>query len=373
MKTQRYIISKMALMRRSVGFIFLAVAGMSSAHEFSVLQFNIWNEANQFKDGLERISEVILESDADIVAFSEVRNKRGDWHEKIVAELKESERDYYGVFGGGDVGLISRYPILKTEALFDRTKQDQGSLIAYHLQLPGGGLLIVCSAHLDYRHYAVNLVRGYNGGTPGFKMLDADQDDQPDPETNVKKVMAYNQKSFKDEAVRAFITYAAQPEFINVPIILAGDFNDGSHLDWTDSMKNLLGHNGLSISWKNSRDLYAAGFVDAYRELYPDPVTHPCITWPSPATGRKKSTSWAPKSDERDRVDYIYTRSSSIEPIAAYVVGPRQSYRFNELSDDPGEDVFLCDSANWPSDHKGVLIQFKQKKAALSSSAPPSD
>jgi endonuclease/exonuclease/phosphatase family metal-dependent hydrolase len=347
-----------AFVRRSVGFIFLAVAGMSSAHEFSVLQFNIWNEANQFKDGLERITEVILESDADLVAFSEVRNKRGDWHEKIVAELKESGQTYHGVFGGGGVGLISRYPILKTKALFDRTKQDQGSLIAFHLQLPGGGILIVCSAHLDYRHYAVNLVRGYHGGTPDFKIIDADQDGQPDPEKNVTKVMEYNQNSFKDEALRAFTAYAAQPAFANVPIILAGDFNDGSHLDWTDATKNLLGHNGLSIPWKNSIDLYDAGFVDAYRELYPDPVTHPCITWPSPASGRKKSTSWTPKSDERDRLDYIYYRSSTLKPIAAYVVGPRQSYRFNELSHDPGEDAFLCESANWPSDHKGVLVRF---------------
>lgn len=37
----------------------------------------------------------------------------------------------------------------------------------------------------------------------------------------------------------------------------------------------------------------------------PNPATHIGATWPSEAFGRK-STSWATKVDERDRIDFVY-------------------------------------------------------------------
>ena len=61
----------------------------AAPQECSILQFNIWNEARTIEGGFDKVIEVILAADADIVAFSEVRNKQGDWHERVVKALIE--------------------------------------------------------------------------------------------------------------------------------------------------------------------------------------------------------------------------------------------------------------------------------------------
>ncbi len=64
-------------------------------------------------------------------------------------------------------------------------------------------------------------------------------------------------------------------------VVLGGDFNEPSHLDWQQNTKDMRDHNGLVINWDCSVLLYEAGFKDAYREIYPDAVTHPEIYIPS--------------------------------------------------------------------------------------------
>ena len=62
---------------------------------------------------------------------------------------------------------------------------------------------------------------------------------------------------------------------------MGGDFNEPSHLDWLDNTKNLFDHNGAVIHWDCSMMLSQAGFKDAYREKYPDPVLYPGFTFPA--------------------------------------------------------------------------------------------
>lgn len=325
---------------------------------FRVLQFNIWNEARAIDDGFEKVVDAILAADADIVAFSEVRNRWWrDWHRRVVARLASRGSTYYGTYGGGDVGLISRFPILETSVVFDATDDDAGSIVAYRLELPGKRPLIVYSAHLDWRYYGLNLVRGYAGGIPNFKILDADGNGDPDRSSDVGAVLAYNQRSKKDEAIEAFLAFAAR-DLNGVPIILAGDFNDGSHLDWVAENRNHFGHNDLVIPWPNTRRLEESGFLDAYRALYPNPLTHPGTTWPAPASG-KGSTSWVPLSDERDRIDYIFYKSPSLQPTEGFIVGPRGTFAYGQPVANEGDDRFIGEALPWPSDHKGVLIEFE--------------
>ncbi|NQZ60320.1 MAG: endonuclease/exonuclease/phosphatase family protein, partial [Lentisphaeraceae bacterium] len=89
----------------------------AQTNKIRIFQFNIWNEANKIKNGTNKIADVIAKSDADIITFSEVRNKKGDWHQKIIQKLKDRGKTYFGEYGGGDVGLISRYPVTKTESI----------------------------------------------------------------------------------------------------------------------------------------------------------------------------------------------------------------------------------------------------------------
>ena len=324
-----------------------------------VLQFNVWQEGTSVPGGVEKIADAIVQSRADVVAFSEVRNYRGeDWHGKILAALKAKapELTFHGQFVGGDVGLVSRWPIASTAAVFDETKANTGSVMAYRLALPGGREVTVGTAHLDYRHYAINWVRGYGSGNPDFKMVDADHDGEPDRVNDAATVLAHNRQSRRGPAIAAFLAFAAKERAAGREVILAGDFNEGSHLDWTEKAKDFAGHYGAVLPWDNSLALEKAGLRDAWRVLFPDEVQHPGFTWPATAFG-KKTTTWTPKSDERDRIDFIHA-SAGLRPAQAWIVGPRTCFIGERKVDDPGADPFLCADLPWPSDHKGVLVEF---------------
>lgn len=344
-------------------------AADDASREVKLLTLNVWNEGKHVEGGYAKIIDVLAACEADIVAFSEVRNYNGvDWPAKVAESLaaRDPETVWHTAFHGGDVGIISRYPIESGEAVFDAAKpQDAGSLIAYRLTLPDGLRLTVCVAHLDYRSYGLNLIRGYHGGTPDFSMIDADGDGQPDRVSDVKAILEYNRKSKRNEAVRAFIRFAQKEKTNGRVVILAGDFNEGSHLDWTKRARRSFGHYGVAIDWDTSADLARAGFADAYRTLLPDEIAHPGFTWPAPADG-KKTTTWTPRSDERDRLDYIYYPEKTavgFKPVAVWMVGPRAQFVNEDKVPYPGKENFVCDSMPWPTDHNGVMVRFTWKSA----------
>ena len=257
-----------------------------------IMEFNLWQEGTSVAGGFDKIVDVILASQADVVAMSEVRNyKQSDLHDRLVAALAKKGEVFHGRFGGGDVGLISRWPIVKTDIVADSTSLDRGSIIAFYLRHPTGRELVVCSAHLDYRNYAVYLPRGYDGNS--FKVIDANGDQEPDPVTDLDTIHAMDKASSRD----------------------------------------------------------------GWRELYPNPVTHPGATWPSPAWQRD-STSWAAMVDERDRIDFIYHNARGLQAQRAWIVGSPHYYVKNELRAPKTEDAFALAEIAWPSDHKGLLVDF---------------
>lgn len=69
------------------------------------------------------------------------------------------------------------------------------------------------------------------------------------------------------------------------------------------------------------------GFIDTYRTLYPDVLNYPGFTFPAdnPQVPVEKLT-WTPKSDERDRIDYVfYYPHPAIELKDAVIFGPQGS------------------------------------------------
>ena len=330
-----------------------------TAATLRVMQLNIWQEGTSVPGGVDMIAEVILQAHADVVALSEVRNYHGeDWHAKILAALKTKAPEivFHGQFVAGDVGLLSRVPIASVAPVFNETKADSGSIMAWRLTCPGQREVTVCSAHLDYKHYALNWVRGYHGGEPDWKIADENQDGEPDRRNDAGAVLTYNRESRRGAAIEAFIAFAQAERQAGRAVILAGDFNEGSHLDWTENAKNFAGHYGAVLPWDNSLALIKAGFRDAWRTIYPDEIAHPGFSWPATAF-EKKTTSWAPLSDERDRIDFIYC-SDGLHPARAWMVGPRTCFIGERKVDDPGEDPFLCADLPWPSDHKGILVEL---------------
>lgn len=56
-----------------------------------------------------------------------------------------------------------------------------------------------------------------------------------------------NRASTRDEAVAAFLEEVSREQADL--ILLAGDFNEPSHLDWTDVTCGMWDHNGCIVPW----------------------------------------------------------------------------------------------------------------------------
>lgn len=312
-----------------------------------VLTFNIWQEGTSVENGMDKIEQVLLQADADLVCFTEVRNyKKEDWTQKIVNRLKKKGKSYYRGYVGGDVSLISKYPITDGHVIYE----GEGSVAQYIVRLQDMDLNVAC-AHLDYTYYACYLPRGYNGGTPNWSMIDNGQG-KPQPVTDPEQILKYNLRSERDEQIKAYLKAVGNDKR---PLLLLGDFNEPSHLDWVDATRDLFDHNGVKIEWNCSKELIEYGFIDAFREVYPDPVRNPGFTWPAKAYG-KETTSWTPLADERDRIDFIYYKGDQIRTKEAHLVGPKATFAYNKLTTSNTEnESFLMSDLDWPSDHRAVM------------------
>jgi hypothetical protein len=334
-----------------IGILFFQLFPVQSQVNVDFMEFNVWQEGTSVSNGLNKIRDVIVEADPDIVGFVEVRNYNNeDWTTKIVNALSAVGHDYEGVFAGGDVSLISKYPITGSELIYDQS----GSIVRFDVDINGTNV-IVAVAHLDYMYYACYLPRGYNGGYPNWEMID-DGTGNPDPVLDIPYILEYNLDSQRDEQIAAFLNSV---ENETDPVILMGDFNEPSYADWTENNSTMFDHNGLVIPWQNVFTLTENGFTDAFREYFPNEIMNPGITWPSFADG-VGSTSWTPLADERDRIDFMLYKGNDIEPSYAALVGPRESYSFNQPDTSfTSFENFIADNLPWPSDHKATYITLK--------------
>lgn len=317
--------------------------------EFTVLQWNIWQEGTMVKGGYEAIVDEIVRLRPDFVTFSEVRNYHNtNFTARLTASLKEKGLDYYS-FYSYDSGLLSKYPITDSVTVYPE-KDDHGSIYKMVTSIRGKRAAIY-TAHLDYLNDAYYNVRGYDGST---------WEEIPLP-TSVEEVLKVNDASLRDDAIRLFIADAKTEREQGSIVILGGDFNEPSHLDWTEETKDLYAHNGLVIPWTVTTLLEEAGYVDTYRTLYPDPVTHPGITFPDNNPDKEISKlTWTPKSDERERIDYIfYAPQEGLTLKDAIIFGHEGSIAYSQRVPNETQDKFLLPLGVWPTDHKGLLVTFE--------------
>lgn len=316
----------------------------------NVLQMNIWQEGTSVEGGFEAIADEIVQSDADVVFLSEVRNYHGkNFIPRIRKALQSRGKTYYGEHSTLDVGILSKYPIEEQQIVYPTTK-GAGNILRATFRI-GSHTVAAYSAHLNYTDYACYLPRGYSGTT--WKKLKA-------PVSDADSVLTANRLSYRDESIREFLQVAQKDIAAGYIILLGGDFNEPSHLDWQADTKDLWDHNGLIVNWDCSAMLYEKGFRDAYRELHPHAVTHPGFTFPSDNKHAPVSKlSWAPDADERDRIDFIYYYPrQGFKPKKAMIVGPDTSIVRSQRVKENSKDCFRVPLNVWPSDHKAVWVTF---------------
>lgn len=243
--------------------------------------------------------------------------------------------------------MLSKHPITDSLTVFPE-KDDHGSIYRLTSSV-NGHKVAVYTSHLDYLDCAYYNARGYDGST--WKEI-------PIP-ASVEEIMKVNVASQRDDAIRMFITQAEKDLAAGYKVIIGGDFNEPSHRDWIEKNKNLYDHNGFVVPWTVTTLLEEAGFIDSYRKIYPNPLTHPGFTYPSdnPAKTPEKIT-WAPKADERDRIDFIFYKGEGLDARKAVIFGPKGSIVRAQRVQETSKDKFLLPLDVWPTDHKGLLVTF---------------
>ena len=343
-------------MKRVFRFCFLlsllALVSCSQKQTLRFLQFNIWQEGTIVEGGFEALADEIARADADFVMLSEVRNYHGTrFCDRLTRSLAERGKTYHS-FYSYDSGLLSKYPIKDSTTIFPENG-DHGSVYKLVAEVSGRDVAVY-TAHLDYLNCAYYDVKGTDG--QDWHRLET-------PLTEVDKILEKNTASQRDDAIRLFLEDAQGEVEEGSLVFLGGDLNEPSHLDWTREMKDSADHHGVVIPWTVSTLLYENGFVDGWRQLFPDPLTHPGYTCPCDNPNVPVSSlAWAPYADERERIDFIYFHpDAQLKVVDAHIIGPSGHIIRGERVGNHSQDPFIAPLGIWPTDHKAVLMEFEWK------------
>lgn len=262
--------------------------------QFKVMTFNIWHGGRETGKyvGPQRVAEVIHESGADVVTMQETYGSGA-----LIADLL----GYYFYLRSDNLSIMSRFPI--TETLDAYAPFYSGAAIIE----TGSRKVAIATTWLNYPiDYWDNLEKG-------VQMKEGDWLRQQ--EGNARTLQAVLEK------LKPAIDGTDE-----IPLILCGDFNSGSHRDWVPSTRNV--HHGYVMPFPATKLIESYGFTDSYRHIHPNPSTDPGNTW-SPVIS----------SAFPDRIDYIFYKGNTIRPIES--------------------DVIKAHPVSYPSDHAAVITVFE--------------
>ena len=260
---------------------------------FKVLAWNIWHGGRRDGnfEGLNRTIRIIRESGAAIICMQETYGSGPQIADAL---------GFVYYYRSTNLSVMSRFPIMETYGLYQPFRFG-----GVGLALPGNRQLAVFSLWIHW--------------LPNTDVLI--------PAATTADTIILEENKTRGKEIREILAELRewQVGHPDLPVIVAGDFNSPSHLDWTVAMKSR--NNGLVVEWPVSKAMAEAGFRDAYRTVHSDPATN---------YGR----TWSPRFREawQDRIDYIYFSTGQLECL----------------------DATVLDQAvpRWPSDHAAVLATF---------------
>jgi endonuclease/exonuclease/phosphatase family metal-dependent hydrolase/UDP-2,3-diacylglucosamine pyrophosphatase LpxH len=319
-----------------------------------VLQLNVWVNASRVEGGTQGLIDLIDRTDPDVVLLCElasVADGGTSLAQQVIDELGKRGKTYYGDGRNLPVGILSKYKPEAVSAFLPTPEEACYRPVVKARLAVNGQTVTVYSTHLDHRNYAPYLSRGYCSASWG--RMDA-------PVADPDSILAAGRVSWRDETIRGFLRDARSETARGHSVILGGDFNEPSHRDWQADTKDMRDHRGAVVAWDVSQMLEQAGYRDAWRQRYPDAVTHPGFTWPAGnGAARLKDLFSAPEADERDRIDFIYyCPQPGVTLYNVCLVGPAASVDHGEIAPDRSADPVLTPDAIWPSDHRGNLATF---------------
>ncbi|WP_337175974.1 endonuclease/exonuclease/phosphatase family protein [Paludisphaera sp.] len=266
-----------------------------------VMTWNIWRGGDRAMDDADpaaklakqrRVAQVIRDSGADVVAMVETYGGG----EAIAGELGFHFRPR-----GTNVSILSRWPIGRDLSVY-KPFHCVGAVI----EPPDAPPFALYSVWIHYVDDVWTDPRSRDGRSPGQLVAD----DGPSRLDEVRAILA-----------------GAEEKANGLPLIVAGDFNSNSHLDYTEAARD---QHGMVVPWPVTREIEAAGYVDAYRAC-------------NPTVDRARDRTWSPRFPEQiqDRIDFIFSKGDALRPASAVRL-------------DEAEGV-------WPSDHAAVVADFQAR------------
>lgn len=255
----------------------------TSKKNLKVLAWNIWHggHSSSYPEiGCENIIGILKHSGADIVIVVETYGSAS----KIADSL-----GFYHRLISNNLSIYSRYPILQTLVFPD-------SISTFNF----GGIKI------DYNGTPIHIFSTWLNSLPDCRLV---------PENKTESdIINWDNAGSRDDEMRAILSVLKN--MINaadsIPIILGGDFNIHSHLDWITSTRNLYKHNGAVVNWTVSKQMEKAGFIDSYREIKPNPVIDIGTTWMYEVEDGGGDLG---VPDRSDRIDYIYYMGGKLKVV----------------------------------------------------------
>ena len=304
-----------------------------------ILSYNIYWGGHQ--QPLEQTIEVIRKSGADLVGIQENVNREYEDQTPEIAKalgfsyVRHAVLDALEEFGARGNKLHARWTQQAGQSTLSRypiTAQSPGGS-GIQVQLPSGEKVWMFNTHLWHYPYVP------------YQLMNVDyyQGDAIDPDTPDAEAQAIISARIGHETEITKILWDIKSILpAREPVFLTGDFNEPSHLDWTKGAAQ-AGLHPLKVDYPTSREVLKTGLKDAFRELFPDPVTVPGFTWPA---GTYPETPDSSVVDPSDRIDFVYYAGDKVLVKNVQLLGEAA-----ETSD--------MAFTNYPSDHRAVLATFE--------------
>lgn len=281
--------------------------------EFKVMAWNILRSGNQIENGVDNVADMIKEINPDIVLMVETYGsgpyiaKKNGYNFHLVAKEGTALDDK-----SVNLSIYSKFPF------GERIDTDYPFFL-------GGIEIFINNKKVrffsNWFHYQPWNNKPEDMGKTVQELLEWERTEHR--YNMIQKVLPYFEK------------YAKESD--SIPIIVGGDMNSPSHLDWSEKTKNI--HNGLVVPWYSTKVFEDLGFTDSFREKNPNPIKHPGITWDHK------------ERDDSHRIDYIFYKGKKLKSTQS------KTYMqfFNEQIEINNKRFA------YPSDHGIVVTTFKLK------------
>ncbi len=280
------------------------------ASSVKVMSFNIYRGGEMRGQPLSQTALAIQNAKADIVGVQELRSPKGDNGEKL-AQLLGWNHDKQQ-----KTSIITRYEIIERVS---------GGI---KVNVSSGRQAYVFNVHFPshpYQPYQLLNIR------PKWHK----HWDTPFIKTEAEAIAAA--KEARGKELSKLLEQIGSLSDKDTPIFIVGDFNEPSHLDWTEEAAK-SGRHPIKVEYPTSLTLGKAGFADAFRTIYPNALENPGYTWTPIMKADDPET-------HHDRIDFVYYKGNGLKLIDVKIVGENKEKA----------DIVI---SPYPSDHRAVVAAF---------------